>query len=288
VFGDTRDSPTWHNTQIGLGFVDALLPSVLPSEGPAVKQRVGNALIHGKLRLAGLAPPASDGNTRNELYLWHYFGDPSMQMWGGGRTPIVLDPAIFDAVLVRAVTQPPPDPPPYWVQVTLPPEFNGQPFSLLRDGEVVGKGIGQNGTVTIPASFSDGSAGPGELKVVLDADESPPVQIPVRGTETSITQNCPADFQFHSNQTVTVTGKLNGAPAGSTLDVTWEMRDGQENITRTVVTNPTTDSSGNWSTSVDSESFEHGHWTVRAEYAGSEGYSPSQGNVCNFEVEDNS
>jgi hypothetical protein len=289
VFGDTRDSPTWHNTQIGLGFVDALLPSVLPSEGPAEKQRVGDALIHGKLRLAGLAPPASDGNTRNELYLWHYFGDPTMQMWGGGRDPLRLDPALFDAVLVRSINGPlPPDPPPYWVQVTLPPEFNGQPFSLLRDGQVVGKGIAQNGTAIIPASFSDGSGRAGRLEVALDAQDAVPVRFPVRETETTLTQNCPADFEFHSNETVTITGRLNGAPAGSTVDVTWEMRDGQENLTRTVVTHPTTDGSGNWSTSVDSQSFEHGHWTVTARYAGAEGYSPSQAGVCTFEVEDNS
>ena len=94
MFGDTRNSPSWHNSQIGLGFVDALLPSVLPSEGPASKQRMGDALVHGKLRLAGLAPPSGpgivggDGNTRNELYLWHYFGDPTMQMWGGGHAAV--------------------------------------------------------------------------------------------------------------------------------------------------------------------------------------------------------
>ena len=106
VFGDTRNSPSWHNSQIGLGFVDALLPSVLPSEGPATKQRMGDALINGKLRLAGLAPPSGpgisggDGNTRNELYLWHYFGDPSMQMWGGGHAPFVFNPELFKAVFL--------------------------------------------------------------------------------------------------------------------------------------------------------------------------------------------
>ena len=93
VFGDTRDSPTWHNSQIALGFVDALLPSVLPGEGPATAQRMGDALINGKLRLAGSPPrapgsPAATAPRGNELYLWHYFGDPTMQMWGGGVTPL--------------------------------------------------------------------------------------------------------------------------------------------------------------------------------------------------------
>ena len=141
VFGDTRNSPSWHNSQIGLGFVDALLPSVLSGEGPTSRQRVGDALVHGKLRLASLSPPSGpgiaggDGNTRNELYLWHYFGDPSMQMWGGGQDPIVFDLSRFNAVYKQEKfpgTGPGPDPPPYFVQVTLPAELAGQPISLLR------------------------------------------------------------------------------------------------------------------------------------------------------------
>ena len=104
VFGDTRNSPSWHNSQLALGFLDAMLPTVLAGEGPASKQRMGDALTHGKLRLVGLAPPSGpgiaggDGNTRAELYLWHYFGDPTMQLWGGGSAPIVLNPAVFKAV----------------------------------------------------------------------------------------------------------------------------------------------------------------------------------------------
>ena len=60
--------------------------------------------MSGKLRLAGLAPPSGpgiaggDGNTRAELYLWHYFGDPTMQMWGGGGNPIIFNPNLFKAI----------------------------------------------------------------------------------------------------------------------------------------------------------------------------------------------
>ena len=125
AFGDTRNSPSWHNSQIALGFVDALLPSVLPGEGPATKQRMGDALINGKLRLAGLAPPSGpgiaggDGNTRNELYLWHYFGDPTMQMFGGGSPPLVFNPAAFKAVYKEFPIPKPGDPPPFEVNMTL-------------------------------------------------------------------------------------------------------------------------------------------------------------------------
>ena len=99
AFGDTRDSPSTANTQISLGFADALLPFILPSEGPATRQRVGDALIHGKMRLNGIAP-LPNGTTRSEFYLWHYFGDPTMQMWGA-TVPLVLDPGIFSAVFKR-------------------------------------------------------------------------------------------------------------------------------------------------------------------------------------------
>ena len=118
---------------MSLGFVDALLPSVLAGEGPATKQRTGDALNWGKMRLHGIAP-LPNGTTRQEFYLWHYYGDPSMQMWGGGNAPIVLNPA-----LVKATYKPGPisipDPPPYEVAVNLGQPIGplaGQPISLLR------------------------------------------------------------------------------------------------------------------------------------------------------------
>ena len=161
VFGDTRNSPSWSNSQLALGFVDALLPTVLSGEGPATKQRMGDALIHGKLRLAGLAPPSGpgivggNGDTRNELYLWHYFGDPTMQMFGGGHAPLTIGQAAFTATYKpQPVT--PGDPPPFQVNVTLPGVLAGQPISLLRNGQVIGKAIAGDGSVTIAATFTDG------------------------------------------------------------------------------------------------------------------------------------
>jgi peptidase C25-like protein len=289
AFGDTRDSPSTANTQISLGFADALLPFILPSEGPALRQRTGNALIHGKLRLNGIAP-LPDGTTRSEFYLWHYFGDPTMQMWGA-RDPLVINPNLFTAVFKETIGPPPPDPPPYWVQVTLPPEFNGQAFSLLRQGVVIGKGIAAGGNVNIPASFADSPGTAGELEVALEADGYLPVKIPVNDEPpltTSLSENCPADNQFNSNDLVTITGNLAGAPAGSTVDVTWVTPIRNEPGGRTVVTHPTTDAQGNWSTTLQSQSSEWGNWQVSSKYAGGGGYAPSQSGTCTFFVEDNS
>jgi hypothetical protein len=278
AFGDTRDSPTWHNTQISLGFVDGLLPSVLPGEGPLFKQRVGNALIHGKLRLAGLAPPATDGSTRNELYLWHYFGDPTMQMWGGGAPPFFLDPSRFTAVFTRQVEQPPPDPPPYWVIVNVPPEFNGQAFSLLRQGQVIGKGIADGGTVRIPASLADGSKPSGQLQVALEADGSPPVTIEVQNEEprraTTLTGDCSGGGA--TSDPMVMSGTLSEAPPGSVVTVTYE----HPSSGTSEQVSDTTDAQGNYQTSfVGNKS---GDWFITARYAGTDQYAPSQSEPCNI------
>jgi hypothetical protein len=141
--------------------------------GPRDEAAHGDALINGKLRLAGLAPPAGDGNTRYEFYLWHYFGDPSMQMWGGGSPPILFDPATIKAIY-KAKPFNPGDPPPFEVNVTLPAQLAGQAISLLRNGQVIGKALAGDGGATIPASFGDGSVNPGELEVAFEADGAQP------------------------------------------------------------------------------------------------------------------
>ena len=295
AFGDTRDSPSWHNTQIGLGFVDALLPSVLSGEGPAEKQRVGNALIHGKMRLAGLAPPSGpgitggDGSTRNELYLWHYFGDPSMQMWGGGRLPLIIDVARITTLFIASQG----GDSPYKVEVNVPPEVNGQAVSLLRFGEVVGKAFANDGKAVITASFGDNDPGPGELQVAIEPENSPPVTkaVDVPRKQTTLSQTCPADDQYHSNSpSIPITGTLSGAPAGSTVDVEIKIpaNSGPPGSSRTVVAHPTTNAQGQWSTSVAPESNEYENWQVTSSYAGTSKYAPSSTGPCTFVVTNNS
>ena len=243
IFGDTRNSPSWHNSQIGLGFVDALLPSVLGGEGPASKQRVGDALVHGKLRLAGLSAPSGpgivggDGDTREELYLWHYFGDPSMQMWGGGKAPIVFNPAVFKAQYKAFPIPKPGDPEPFSVLVSTPAGLAGQPFSLLRGGEVIGKALAGDGSVTIEATFTgDAAPKPGELTVALEADDAAPVTIPVEGGSSPTPSPTPTPtpapdlvVELSASQ-VTVTNK-GTADAGATKAT---VGDGTNTLTLTV------------------------------------------------------
>jgi hypothetical protein len=288
VFGDTRDSPTWHNTQIALGFVDGLLPSVLPSEGPSTKQRLGAALINGKLRLAGLSSPATDGATRNELYLWHLFGDPSMQMWGGGVDPIILAATQIKAIYLDEFPDPPPGgPPPYGVNVTLPQSFAGQSISLLRNGEVVGKAIiGGDGVATIPAEFGDDDPRAGELQVSFEPEGGAPISVPVDGVPqtTTLTQTCPSSPQPLPGDGLTTSGTLSPAPAGATISIKYT-RPNQTTFTNTT----TTDANGAWSDTINPDySTEDGTWKVQASYAGSSTHAASTAPECTVELFDNS
>jgi hypothetical protein len=280
AFGDTRDSPTWHNTQIGLGFVDALLPSILPAEGPATRQRVGDALINGKLRLAGLAPPGTDGSTRNELYLWHYFGDPTMQMWGGTRK--VLDPSTFAINLEYAVLADPGPDPPYHVVIAGLEEINGQQVSLLRDGEVVGKATVVGGGADLRPTFGPRDVPkPGQLRVALEPDGGLPQSFPVSTPKATpvLTQACPESTGYNEN--FTISGTLAGPPAGSQVVVTATAPDTGRQESHTV----TTDSNGDWSTEFDppDPNNEDGLWSVSSHYAGNDQHTAADGGPCTFE-----
>ena len=241
VFGDTRDSPSTANTQMSLGFVDALLPSVLPGEGPATKQRTGDALNHGKLRLHGISP-LPNGTTRQEFYLWHYYGDPSMQMWGGGNAPIVINPA-----LIKAVYKPGPFPSPTrrrtrsrWPRPAAGSSPGSRSACCATGRSSARRSLGADGTATIPAAFGDGSVKPGDLEVAFEGDNAQPVKVPVDGVPplaTKLTQNCPRRVLIPNLAgTMTITGHLSAAPAGSTVAVTFDGSRRRRTIDDRVVT----------------------------------------------------
>lgn len=86
--GDVRNSPSWANSALTRGFLDATWPSLLPDFGQASSlRRLGDTLNHGKIYLLseiGVAQPAGSITLEasvDELIMWHAFGDPTLEMW---------------------------------------------------------------------------------------------------------------------------------------------------------------------------------------------------------------
>jgi Peptidase family C25/Propeptide_C25 len=95
--GDVRNSPTWPNSALMRGFIDATWPNLAPGFGSNVsKRRLGDILNHGKLYLAtqiGVAQPAGDISVTDytdEIILYHVIGDPTLEMWTSNPHALVL------------------------------------------------------------------------------------------------------------------------------------------------------------------------------------------------------
>ena len=98
--GDTRNSPSWPNTELLKGFMDAMWHDAIPSYGAsAPHRRLGDILNHGKLYMmtqVGIAGAGVESwDAKDELLLWHCLGDPTMEIWT--RYPYVVSlPSVFD------------------------------------------------------------------------------------------------------------------------------------------------------------------------------------------------
>ena len=95
VLGDTRNSPSWANTALAMGFFDAIWPGMIPGFGDGESRtRLGDIMNHAKLYLltqidlGGVG--VSENNAFNELAMWHVIGDPTLEIWTENPNPNVL------------------------------------------------------------------------------------------------------------------------------------------------------------------------------------------------------
>jgi len=140
VIGDSRNSPSFANNHIVLGFFDAIFPNVLPTYGSLVPiRRMGDVLNAGKLYMDtqnGL-DFQSAVDTQAEHHLYHWFGDPTMQIW-------TSQPLRFLVSLVKISLLD------GQMSITLPQsEAQGANLTLVLNGESVGRALLRNGEATI-------------------------------------------------------------------------------------------------------------------------------------------
>ena len=98
--GDNRNTPSWANSAMLRGLIDATWPNLAPEfGGNAQVRRLGDILNHGKLYLhtqIGVAQPAGNVTSEtysNEVILFHVFGDPTLEMWTSNPYRLPLPPS---------------------------------------------------------------------------------------------------------------------------------------------------------------------------------------------------
>jgi hypothetical protein len=190
--GDVRNSPTWPNSALLRGFVDATWPDLAPAFGSNTsKRRLGDILDHGKLYLAtqvGVAQPAGDITLQDytdEIVLYHAIGDPTQEMWTSNPYRIVL-PLGFelavrtDRLIVQYAQE--------GAEITA--------LQLMGDGSVrpLARGPVRNGTAELPyietnvgpfdpRSIILSASFPNAVSVLLQAGQVPQPDLVIRQLE---------------------------------------------------------------------------------------------------------
>ena len=147
ILGDTRVSPTWENNTIARGFFDAVYPGFVPGfGGNKPHRRLGDILNHGKFYLLDqlfvspeqVAGTLSSGNVRKDMFLYHVYGDPTMELWTSDPTVRLPLSSRYQPVSQSASG---------WV---LDYPVEGATITLLQNGQPLGRAevIGGRATIT--------------------------------------------------------------------------------------------------------------------------------------------
>lgn len=167
VIGDSRNSPSFTNNHMALGLFDAIFPNVLPTYGSSTPiLRMGDVLNAGKIYMNtqnGLDIQSAD-QTQAEHYLYHWFGDPTMQIWTSNPNLFLTNELTLQfagLVLSAKLNQ---------------QEAEGAILTLIQGNEVIGRAQLVNGVATIESEKQfDGEP----LHLSIDKNSFIPIQVDV-------------------------------------------------------------------------------------------------------------
>lgn len=106
IIGDTRNSPSWANSALLRGMMDATWPSAIPNYGSNTrKRRLGDILNHGKLYMWTQigAFEINNAKAEDQLRLWHVMGDPTLEIWTGNPHVRLLPNTLRADILREAI-----------------------------------------------------------------------------------------------------------------------------------------------------------------------------------------
>lgn len=110
MIGDTRVSPSWPNTALLRGLIDASWPDTVPDfGGDESLRRLGDILNHAKAYVATQVGISGQGTSQNayesELILYHVLGDPTLEMWTENphTLPVLKIPELLEILETKLV-----------------------------------------------------------------------------------------------------------------------------------------------------------------------------------------
>ena len=168
VLASSRESPSEVNNSLTMALADAVWPSILPTGNKTPIYRMGDVVNAAKLQVLMSGGPSASVDILNEMRLYNWFGDPSMQLWV--QKPAAISTALSGPAGIGSAD----------VKLTLSnANANGATAVLLGDGDVpIGKAVVKGTSVAI--SPQNGIASSGSLKVVLIKDQALPTTLTLR------------------------------------------------------------------------------------------------------------
>jgi len=150
--GASRPSPSWPNTYLAMGMIDAIWPQTIADfGGQEAIIRLGDILNYGKLYMLDI-----DGvyySTENELLLHHCIGDPTLEIWTQPPEELPEDAILQDTVDGVRVD--------YGVDGTVVTLYQEMPDGVVA----LGRGTIENGQA--------------EISYIQDPDETYPITVSV-------------------------------------------------------------------------------------------------------------
>lgn len=175
VIGDTRNSPTFTNSHLVVGLFDAIFPSVIPTYGSSSSiTRMGDVLNTGKLYMDTQNGLDFQGaiETQAEQYLFHWLGDPTMQIWTSNPHNFFKKILTYQLVGNRLA-----------IQLDQSGTDNAV-LTLAQGGEVIGRAQLFQGQTSIELQKELNGE---PLQLSLDKTSFIPLQVPIQvNTETTI------------------------------------------------------------------------------------------------------
>jgi len=152
VIAATRNSPTYPNDDLIRGLTEYIWPDfyLTPSD-TAKSKRLGDVLNAAKFYVES---GWSGSSAKSEFELFHCLGDPTVELWTKNPNPSILIPwtKLYKEIQFIKFPEPGPDPDPLKTitnQYIVPTPENNVLVTFIREGEILGQAISNNGQAVL-------------------------------------------------------------------------------------------------------------------------------------------